>query len=53
MNRLNKTDSGRFLHCRFSLFLKDPFSRLFIYLRPLLHVDNVTKEHILIDVLLL
>ena len=30
MNRLNKTDSAVFLYCWFSLFLKDPFSRLFI-----------------------
>ena len=30
MNRLSKTESAIFLDCRFSLFLKDPFSRLFI-----------------------
>ena len=29
MNRLNKTKSAVFLYCSFSLFLKDPFSRLF------------------------
>ena len=29
MNRLNKTESAVFLYCRFSLFLRDPFSRLF------------------------
>ena len=29
MNRLNKTESAVFKYCRFSLFLKDPFSRLF------------------------
>ena len=29
MNRLNKTESAVFLYCRFSLFLKEPFSRLF------------------------
>ena len=29
MNRLNKTKSAFFLYCMFSLFLKDPFSRLF------------------------
>ena len=29
MNRLNKPESVVFLYCRFSLFLKDPFSRLF------------------------
>ena len=29
MNRVNKTESAVFLYCRFSLFLKDPFSRLF------------------------
>ena len=30
MNRLNKTEYAVFLYCRFSLFLKVPFSRLFI-----------------------
>ena len=30
MNRLNKTESADFLHCRISLFLKDQFFRLFI-----------------------
>ena len=30
MNRLNLTESAVFLYCRFSLFLGDPFSRLFI-----------------------
>ena len=29
MNRLNKTESAVFLYCKFSLFLNDPFSRLF------------------------
>ena len=29
MNRLNKTESAAFLYCRFSLLMKDPFSRLF------------------------
>ena len=29
MNRLNKTESAVFLYCRFSQFLKYPFSRLF------------------------
>ena len=29
MNRINKNESVVFLYCRFSLFLKDPFSRLF------------------------
>ena len=29
MNRLNETESAVLLYCRFSLFLKDPFSRLF------------------------
>ena len=29
MNRLNETESAFILYCRFSLFLKDPFSRLF------------------------
>ena len=29
MNRLNKTESGVFLYCRFSLYLRDQFSRLF------------------------
>ena len=28
MNRLNKTESAVFLICRFSLFLKDPFSQI-------------------------
>ena len=28
-DRLNKTESAIFLYCRFSLFLKDLFSRLF------------------------
>ena len=31
VNRLNKTESVVFLYCRFSLFLMDPFSRLFLY----------------------
>ena len=29
MNKLNKIENSVFLSCRFSLFLKDPFSRLF------------------------
>ena len=29
MNRLNKAESAVFLYSRFSLFLEDPFSRLF------------------------
>ena len=28
MNRLNKTESAIFSICRFSLFLKDPFSQI-------------------------
>ena len=34
MNRLNKTESAVFLYCKFSLFLKDPFFfiRLFVVL---------------------
>ena len=34
MHRLNKTESAVFLYCRFSLFLKDPFSRVFV---PIAH----------------
>ena len=44
MNRLNKTESAVFLYCRFSLFLRDPFSRLFRggnSCRPLCHVELV------------
>ena len=29
MNRLNKTESAVFLNCMLTLFLKDPFFRLF------------------------
>ena len=29
MNRLNKTESALFIYRRFSLFMKDPFFRLF------------------------
>ena len=38
MNRLNKTKSAVFLYCRFSLFLKDPFSKLF---RILLSINEL------------
>ena len=31
MNRLNKTESAVFLYFRFSLFLKDPFSRIITF----------------------
>ena len=31
MNGLNKAESSVFLYCRFSVFLKDWFSRLFQY----------------------
>ena len=44
MNRLNKTESAVFLYCRFSLYLTDPFSRLFRggnSCRPLCHVELV------------
>ena len=34
-HRLNKTKSVYFLYCRFSLFLKDLFSRLFVNERAL------------------
>ena len=28
MNRLNKIESAVFVYCRFSLFIKDPFSQI-------------------------
>ena len=52
MNRLNKTESGVFSNCRFSLCLKDPFfSRLFtvnseifarVYFRETLENGKIT-----------
>ena len=47
MNRLNKTESAVFLYCRFSLFLKDPFSRLFtVLLRLSWYPTEGTSWHV-------
>ena len=38
MNKFNKIESDVFKFCRFSLFLKEPFPRLFIFNR----LDTIT-----------
>ena len=47
MNRLSKTESAVFLNCRFSLFMRDPFSRLFrvvVCVLKLLHVHRYSVD---------
>ena len=56
MNRLNKTESGIFLHCMISLLLEDLFFRIYVWIEwvfkvlpellfqwPLLNCDTVSS----------
>ena len=46
MNRVNKTKSAVLLYCRFSLYLKDPFSRLLGDMIPGLQLRVRNKKYI-------
>ena len=41
-NKIAQAESTVFLYCRLSLFLKDPFSRLFVVLEKVVHVLQST-----------
>ena len=47
MNRLNKTESAVFLHCRFFLFMKDPFFQIIYRSERLSHFLEEPRKYVI------